>query len=70
MRYFLRAITDLPHAEERLKGASRSTQTVRAARLELVRDGGVVAAQRREVVGHRVAGDAFVMTAVEGRRQA
>jgi class 3 adenylate cyclase len=38
--------------------------------LELVGDGGMVAAQRRQVVGHRMAGDALVVAAIEGRRQA
>jgi hypothetical protein len=31
MRTFLNAIKDIPHAEERLKGASRSTHDVDAA---------------------------------------
>jgi hypothetical protein len=39
-------------------------------RLQGVGDGGLVAAQRREVVGKGMAGEAPVMAAVEGRRQA
>jgi hypothetical protein len=38
--------------------------------LQPVGDGRVIAPQRGQVIGHRMAGDALVVAPVEGRRQA
>ena len=54
---------------DEVAGGGRGFEPSVPPRLKQVRDRGMIAPQRRQVVAHRAAGDAAVVAAVEVRRQ-